>query len=149
MSLVLDLPAELESELAAETSRLGLPLSEYVLRLLAGGRAPSPAPRTGAELLAYWQGEGLIGTRQEIADNSANAGMRRVEVDAEFLFSVINDAINVYVREVLVLRGFVNDGAYFNDPELVALQHRIANQLAKHWTVCWKNDDVPEGQAGE
>lgn len=73
MSLVLDLPAELESELAAEASRLGLPLPEYVLRLLAGGRAPSSLPRTGAELLAYWKSEGLIGTRPEIADNSAHA----------------------------------------------------------------------------
>lgn len=73
MSLVLDLPAELESELAAEACRLGLSLSEYVVRLLAGGRAPSPAPCTGAELLAYWQGEGLVGTRSDIADSSAHA----------------------------------------------------------------------------
>ena len=73
MSLVLELPAELESELAAEASRLGLSLPQYVLRLLAAGRAPSPLPRTGAELLAYWQGEGLIGTRPEIADSSAHA----------------------------------------------------------------------------
>jgi hypothetical protein len=73
MSLVLDLPADLESELTAEASRLGLPLPEYVLRLLAGGRTPSPLPRTGAELLAYWRREGLIGTRQDIADSSAHA----------------------------------------------------------------------------
>jgi hypothetical protein len=73
MSLVLDLPTDLETELAAEAARLGLPLPEYVLRLLAGGRAPSPAPRTGAELLAYWQGEGLVGTHPEIADSSAHA----------------------------------------------------------------------------
>jgi hypothetical protein len=73
MSLVLDLPAELETELAAEAARLGLPLPEYVLRLLAGGRAPTPAPRTGAELLAYWQGEGLVGTRPDITDSSAHA----------------------------------------------------------------------------
>jgi hypothetical protein len=73
MSLVLDLPTELETELAAEASRLGLPLPDYVLRLLAGGRAPSPAPRTGAELLAYWQAEGLVGTRAEIADGPAHA----------------------------------------------------------------------------
>ncbi len=73
MSLVLDLPAELETELTAEAARLGLPLPEYVLRLLASGRAPSPAPRTGAELLAYWHGEGLVRTRPEIADSSAHA----------------------------------------------------------------------------
>ena len=73
MSLVLHLPADLETELTAEAARHGLPLAEYVLRLLAGGRAPTPAPRTGAELLAYWQGAGLIGTRPEIADSSAHA----------------------------------------------------------------------------
>jgi hypothetical protein len=73
MSLVLDLPAELETELAAQAARLGLPLPEYVLRLLAGLRAPSPQPRTGAELLAYWQGEGLVGTRPEIADSPGHA----------------------------------------------------------------------------
>lgn len=73
MSLVLNLPAELERELTAEATRLGLPLPEYVLRLLADGQALSRAPRTGAELLAFWQNEGVIGTRSEIADGSAHA----------------------------------------------------------------------------
>jgi hypothetical protein len=73
MSLVLDLPAELEAELAAEAAHLGLPLSEYALRLLAGGRNLPPAPRSGADLLAYWRGEGLVGTRQDIADAPAHA----------------------------------------------------------------------------
>jgi hypothetical protein len=40
MDLVLDLPAELESELTAEANRLGLPLKEYALRILAVGRFP-------------------------------------------------------------------------------------------------------------
>jgi hypothetical protein len=76
MSLVLDLPAELETELtelAAEAARLGLSLPEYVLRVLAGGRTLSSAPRTGTELLAYWQGEGLVGTRSDIVDSPAHA----------------------------------------------------------------------------
>ena len=73
MSLVLELPAQLETELAAEAARLGLPLAEYALRLLAGGGVPSPAPRTGAELLAFWQGEGLVGTRPDITDSPAHA----------------------------------------------------------------------------
>jgi hypothetical protein len=77
MNLVLDLPAELETELTAEAARLGLPLPEYVLRLLARGRAPSPAPRSGAELLAYWQSEGLVRTRPEIVDSSAHARVLR------------------------------------------------------------------------
>jgi hypothetical protein len=73
MSLVLNLPPELETELAAEAAHLGLPLPEYAVRLLAGGPSLRPAPRTGAELLAYWQGEGLVGTRPEITDVPADA----------------------------------------------------------------------------
>src|SRR5260370_12318195 len=73
MSLVLDLPRELESELTAEAAQLGLPLPEYILQILVTGRGPSPAPRTGAELVAYWQSEGLVGTRPDIADSEAHA----------------------------------------------------------------------------
>lgn len=73
MSLVLDLPAELETDLAAEAAELNLSLSEYVLRILAVGRSPRHSPRTGAELLAYWQGEGLVGTRSDVTDASAHA----------------------------------------------------------------------------
>jgi hypothetical protein len=54
-------------------ARLRLPLPEYVLRLLAVGRLPGPQPRTGAELLAYWQGEGLVGTRPEITNGPGHA----------------------------------------------------------------------------
>jgi hypothetical protein len=74
MSLTIDLPEELEKELSAEASRLGLPLSEYALRLLATGGshafgAGADAPKTGAELVAYWHSEGVIGTRPDIADS--------------------------------------------------------------------------------
>jgi hypothetical protein len=50
MGLVLDLPAELETELAADAARLGLPLAEYVRRLLIGGLGLSRALRTTSEL---------------------------------------------------------------------------------------------------
>ena len=73
MSLVLELPDELETELAAEAARLGLTLPEFVLRLLSAGRPPCPAPRSGAELVAYWQGEGLLGSRTDITDSQAHA----------------------------------------------------------------------------
>ncbi|MBL8793992.1 MAG: hypothetical protein JNM56_08805 [Planctomycetia bacterium] len=77
MSLLLDLPPDLEAELAAEAAQLGLPLPEYALRLLANGRGPNPPVRSGAGLLAYWQSEGLIGTHPEIADSAAHArGLR-------------------------------------------------------------------------
>jgi hypothetical protein len=77
MSLVLDLPPELESELAAEAARVGLPLPEYAIRVLAGGLGPVPPPRNGAELVAYWQAEGLVGTRPDITDGGVHArGLR-------------------------------------------------------------------------
>jgi hypothetical protein len=81
MSVTLDLPAELETELAAEAAQLGLPLAEYVLRLLASGRPPHSVPRSGAELVAYWQGERLIGTRPEIADSHAHARALRQQAE--------------------------------------------------------------------
>jgi hypothetical protein len=81
MSVVFDLPPELENELATEAAQLGLPLPDYVLRLLTAGRASSPVPRTGGELLAYWKGEGLIGTRPEIADSQIHARVLREQTE--------------------------------------------------------------------
>jgi hypothetical protein len=78
MSLELNLPPELESELAGEAAHLGLPLSEYALQLIAAGRGNRPALRTGAELLEYWRREGLVGTRPEIANSQSHArGLRK------------------------------------------------------------------------
>ena len=80
MSLVLELPPELESELAAQAADAGLPLSEYALRLLAG-RTSRPALRSGAELLEYWQEEGLLGTRPEIVDAPSHARTLREQAE--------------------------------------------------------------------
>jgi hypothetical protein len=68
VSLIIDLPPDLEAELEAEAVQLRLPLPEYVVRVIAVGRPPSPMPRTGAEVVAYWEREGLIGTRTDITD---------------------------------------------------------------------------------
>jgi hypothetical protein len=70
MSLTIELPPELEAELAAEAAQLRLPLSEYLVRVIAFGRAPNPMPRTGAEVVAYWEREGLLGTLPDITDPS-------------------------------------------------------------------------------
>jgi hypothetical protein len=73
MSLTLELPADLAAALEAEAGRLGLSLGDYALQLLASA-GPRPAEvRTGADLVAYWQREGLIGTRPDIADSPAHA----------------------------------------------------------------------------
>jgi len=81
MSIILDLPQELESELATEAKKLGVSLAEYVLRLLATRSLVGPTPTTGAELVAYWQREGVIGTRPEITDSQAHA--RQIRHKAE------------------------------------------------------------------
>lgn len=81
MSITLDLPRELEDELSAEAARLGLPLSEYVARILATGRPRSFLPKTGAELVEFWQDEGLIGSRPEIADSQEHARTLRRQAE--------------------------------------------------------------------
>jgi hypothetical protein len=81
MSIVLDLPQELESALATEATQLGLSLTEYVLRLLSTRPLVGQLPTTGAELVAYWQREGVIGTRLDSTDSQAHA--RQIRHQAE------------------------------------------------------------------
>ena len=72
-SLVLNLPPELEAELAAEAAHYSLSLPEYVLRLLARSRNRGSGPRMGEELVAYWREEGPVGTRSEITNAPSHA----------------------------------------------------------------------------
>jgi hypothetical protein len=81
MTITLELSQELESELAAEAAQLGLPLNEYVLRILTTGRAPKDLPKTGSELVAYWQSEGVIGTRPDITDSQQHARQLRQQAE--------------------------------------------------------------------
>jgi hypothetical protein len=81
MSITLDLPHELESELGIEAAQLGLPLSEYVLRLLSTRSLDGQVPTTGAELVAYWQRAGVIGMRSDIIDSQTHA--RQIRHKAE------------------------------------------------------------------
>ncbi|MGH7194704.1 MAG: hypothetical protein ACREJM_14390, partial [Candidatus Saccharimonadales bacterium] len=73
MTLTLEIPSELESELAAEAAQFGISLPEYALRLLSSGRTPASQPRNGAELVAYWQAAALVGIRSDIVDAPARA----------------------------------------------------------------------------
>lgn len=66
MSITLELPPELESELSTEAKRLNLPLSEYLLCVLLTRQFPINPPKTGADVVAYWQSEGLINSRPDI-----------------------------------------------------------------------------------
>jgi hypothetical protein len=82
MSIPLDLPSELESELSTEASRLNLPLPEYIVRILSTRQILSNPPKTGAELIAYWQSEGVINSRPDIIDSQAHARSIRHEAEA-------------------------------------------------------------------
>ncbi|MEG5034991.1 hypothetical protein [Microcoleus sp. AT3-D2] len=73
MSIQLELPPELESQLSNEALRLNLPLSEYILRVLSLRQVLSNPPKTGAELVAYWQSEGVINSRPDITDSQVYA----------------------------------------------------------------------------
>jgi hypothetical protein len=81
VTITLELPQELEHKLAEEAEQLGLSLPEYALRVLAEGRLAGTLPRTGAELVAYWQREGLVGSRPDISDSQEHA--RRIRAAAE------------------------------------------------------------------
>jgi hypothetical protein len=71
VSINVDLPPELESELSTEASQLNLPLSEYILRVLSMRGSIANPPKNGAELVAYWQSEGVINSRPDITDSQA------------------------------------------------------------------------------
>jgi len=81
VNINLDLPPELENELSTEASQLNLPLSEYILRILSVRQAIANPPKTGAELVTYWQSEGIINSRPDITDSQAYA--RQLRHDAE------------------------------------------------------------------
>ncbi len=69
MAVSLDLPDDLEKALIREAAGLGVSLSDYLLRILADRRLlAAPTARSGAELVAFWESEGLIGSRADIED---------------------------------------------------------------------------------
>jgi len=81
MSITLNLPQELEHELMAEANQVGLSLSQYILQQLAGQRPVNRHPKTGQELVAYWQQEGLYGYRTDIIDSQHYARVLRHQVE--------------------------------------------------------------------
>lgn len=81
MTITLDLPQELEQELCAEAGKISLSLPEYILQLLAVRKSFENLPRSGAELVSYWQSEGLINSRPEIKDSQEYA--RQIRYVAE------------------------------------------------------------------
>ena len=81
MSIRLDLPPELENELLTEASRLNLPLTDHILQVLSTRPVLNNPPKTGAELVAYWQSAGAINSKPEISDSQAHARHLRHEAE--------------------------------------------------------------------
>jgi hypothetical protein len=81
MSITLELPEDLENELAMEAANLNLSLPEYIQHLLSTGRKAAGEPRTGRELVEHWQAEGLIRTRADVADSQKYARQLREEAE--------------------------------------------------------------------
>ncbi|MBW4695265.1 MAG: hypothetical protein KME27_26240 [Lyngbya sp. HA4199-MV5] len=81
MSIHLDLPPELESELSTEASRLNLPLTDYILQVLSIRQVLNNPPKTGADLVAYWQSACVINSRPEISDSQVHARHLRHEAE--------------------------------------------------------------------
>ncbi len=81
MTLTLDLPKDLEHRLTAEALHLGLPVEQYALRLLGDVPKTKAKPANGAELVASWRREGVIGSRPDIKDSQTHA--REIRRQAE------------------------------------------------------------------
>lgn len=82
MNITLELPSELERDLANEASQLKLPLVEYILRVLSFRPFLQNPPKTGVELVSYWESVGVINSRPDITDSQAHA--RRLRDQAEY-----------------------------------------------------------------
>lgn len=83
MTITLDLPPELEAELSREAAQIKLSLSEYILHLLSVRQVFTHPPKTGAELIAYWQSAGVINSRPDIRNSQKYA--RQLRSDLEYL----------------------------------------------------------------
>ena len=81
ININLELPSELEHELSTEASQLKLPLAEYILRVLSFRPFIQNPPKTGLELVAYWESIGVVGSRPDIADSQEHA--RKLRDQAE------------------------------------------------------------------
>ncbi len=81
MTISLELPQELEQELSVEAEKINLSLSEYILHLIIVREVLNNPPKTGAELVNYWQKEGLINSRPDINDSQEYAHQIRYSAE--------------------------------------------------------------------
>lgn len=81
VNISIELPSDLENELSTEASLLKLPLAEYILRVLSFRPFLQNPPKTGLELVDYWESIGIVGSRPDITDSQEYA--RRLRNQAE------------------------------------------------------------------
>lgn len=90
MDISLNLPSELETELSTEATELKLPLSEYILRILSLRPFLPNLLRNGAELVAYWESIGVIGSRHDITDSQDYARELRHQAETSAVLSPVD-----------------------------------------------------------
>jgi len=85
MSIVVNLPDELERTIAAQAAKAGMTVSDYVADRLAKATAVTATGETkarlsGAALVRRWRELGLIGYRSDVTDPEAHS--RRLHEEA-------------------------------------------------------------------
>ena len=79
MPLTLELPDTLAESLLAEASRCGISLQDYAVRVLSASKPATISD--GATLVAYWQSQGVTGSRPDVEDSLIEA--RRIREHAQ------------------------------------------------------------------
>jgi hypothetical protein len=80
MTLTIELTPEQEAALQAQAQAAGIDATEYAQRLLASDLAEEHRPMTGAEMIAYWDKEGITGTFADRPDSQEYARQLRDQV---------------------------------------------------------------------
>ena len=73
MPMTLELPDEVAEWLQKVATGRGISVQEYALERLSFPKPAVPGLTDGASLVAYWEANGLLGTRTDITDTSAEA----------------------------------------------------------------------------
>jgi hypothetical protein len=97
MTLILDLPPDLEAGVNNEAARRGISPTDYLVELVRAAitttplpdedvepgeiadllfgpwTVDEPRPTNGAEVVAYWERHGVLGSRPDITDSQAYA----------------------------------------------------------------------------
>jgi hypothetical protein len=82
MTLTIELTPEQEVALQTQAQAVGMEASEYAWQLLASDLVTERRPMTGAEVLAYWEHEGVRGVFADRPDSQTFARQLRQAEEA-------------------------------------------------------------------